>query len=310
MERPLVSIIIPCFNAGSYIEETLSSAFAQTWPHCEVILVDDGSTDDSMARAQPFTSRGLRLFSQPNAGASATRNHGLREARGAYIQFLDADDLLAPNKIERQMATLSQATPRTLASGAWSRFQRDPTEAKFDWLPNWKDLTGVEFLQTFYETETMMHPAAWLAPRSLLDSAGPWNESLSLNDDGEYFARVALAADRIRFCDTARSYYRSGLPGSLSRRKDRRSLESLFHSVELMIGHLLRADSSPRTVSAAAYGWKWLAFELYPEAPDLSRRAEELSNSLGGSPRRFPGSGRFQLAARVLGWRLAKRLVG
>ncbi len=272
-------------------------------------MINDGSTDASLAAANACAGPDLRVIDQPNRGASAARNAGLRLARGEVIQFLDADDLLAPDKIERQMRLLSTAIPPALISGEWARFQATPADARFRPEANWRDLSAVEFLQLFFEEGRMMHPAAWLAPRRLLESAGPWDETLSLNDDGEYFARVMLRASEIRFCAGARSYYRSNLQQSLSGRKDPRSLASLYRSFELTLGYLAAADSSPRTRAALAYGWKWLAFELYPGRPDLAAIAEERSEKLGGSARPFPAGGRFQLAARVLGWRLAKRLV-
>lgn len=306
--EPLVSIIIPCYNASRWLGETLDSAFAQTWSNKEIILVDDGSTDASLAIARRYEPRGLRVLTQPNRGASAARNTGLAAARGDFIQFLDSDDLLAPDKIAQQILLFADGSRTRLSSGTWLRFHSRIEDAVAKPMPNWRDLTGVEFLQLHFETSGMMQPAAWLAPRPLLDRAGPWNESLSLNDDGEYFARVMLAADRIVFCSAARTYYRSNIPGSLSGRKNRSALESLYLSIDLTLSALLAADRSPRTLAAAAYAWKWMAFELYPGAPDLSRRAEANSRQLGGSRRPFPGSGRFQLAASVLGWRLAKRL--
>lgn len=310
MSDPLVSIVIPCFNAERWVGPAIESALGQTWPAKEIIVVLDGSTDGSRDIVERFRPRGVTCLEQPNRGASAARNRGLARARGEFVQFLDADDLLAPDKLERQLEALGGLGHRVLSSSAWARFRDDPAEARFTPQPNWRDLTGPEFLLLHYEERCMMHPAAWLAPRALLDRAGPWDESLTLNDDGEYFSRVMLAADRIVFSNTARSYYRSGMAASLSARRDRRSLESLYRSVELTIAHLLAADSSPRARAAAAYGWKWTAFELFPGAPDLSRRAEENSRNLGGSPRPFPAGGRFQLTARLLGWRLAKRICG
>jgi glycosyltransferase involved in cell wall biosynthesis len=309
MTAPLVSIIIPCYNAAPWLAQTLESALAQSWPHKEIILIDDGSKDQSLAIARGFEARGVTVISQPNRGAAVARNAGLAAARGACIQFLDADDLLAPDKIERQLEVLQARAPgRHVATGSWARFTGDHLAAPVIPFANWRDLAGVEFLQLHYEAGCMMHPAAWLAPRALLDRAGPWAESLSLNDDGEYFARVVLASSGLVFCAAARSYYRSQLPGSLSRRADPKSLESLYHSVDLTLAHLLAADQSGRTRAAVAYAWKWAAFELYPGAPELSRAAEANSEKFGGSPRPFPGSGRFQLAARFLGWRLARRL--
>ena len=305
---PLVSIIIPCYNAEPWLAAAVESALGQTWPATETIVVDDGSRDGSLALARTFEPRGVRVLAQANRGAAAARNAGLAAARGAFIQFLDADDLLAPDKLAAQMRVLVPAGDRALSSSAWARFQREPAEARFTPQANWRDLSGVEFLQLHYEQGCMMQPAAWLASRALLDRAGPWDETLSLNDDGEYFARVMLAAERIVFCAAGRSYYRSALARSLSGRRDRRALESLFRSVELTINHLLAVDRSPRSLAAAAYAWKWTAFELYPGAPDLSRAAEERSRKLGGTPKPFPAGGRFQLLARVLGWRLAKRL--
>jgi glycosyltransferase involved in cell wall biosynthesis len=305
---PLVSIIIPCHNAGPTLAATLASALGQTWTEKEVIVVNDGSTDDTRAIAGS-SEPAIRIVDQPQRGASAARNAGLAKARGSFIQFLDADDLLAPDKVARQLEALeSRGTEASVASGEWARFTGDPSTARFAPRPLGRNLTGIEFLQVSYEEGDMMHPAAWLAPRRLLDRAGPWNESLSLNDDGEYFARVALASREIVFCPGARSYYRSGNPRSLSGRRDARALDSLYRSMALTLAHLLAADSSARSRAAAAYAWKWTAFELFPGAPQLAKRAERQSRELGGSARPFPAGGRFQVASRILGWRLAKRL--
>lgn len=308
MSASLVSILMPCFNADRWVAQALESAIGQTWPAKEIILVDDGSEDASLAVARRYQARGVKVVHQANRGASAARNTALGIARGEYVQFLDADDLLAPDKIERQMMVLDGLEGRILASGPWARFFGQPQDGIFTPQPNWRDLSGVEFLQLHYEQGCMMHPAAWLAPRALLDKAGPWNETLSLNDDGEYFARVALASDRIVFCPEARSYYRSGLEASLSGRQDRRSLESLFRSVELTVQHLLAADGSQRTRDAAAHAWLWLAFELHPGHPELSLVAEEKCRAMGGSRRPLPGGRVFRLASPVIGWRRAKTL--
>jgi glycosyltransferase involved in cell wall biosynthesis len=304
----LVSIIIPCYNAEFWLAETLASALAQTWPVKEIIVINDGSSDSSLAVARQFTARGVQVVDQPNQGASAARNHGLRLACGEYIQFLDADDLLAPDKIELQMHALENSEPDLLASALWGRFATKPAQASFVPQAVAGARTGVEFLQLHYETGSMMQPGAWLASRSLLSRAGPWDETLSLNDDGEYFARVMLAARGLVHVARAQCYYRSGLSGSLSRRTDLRALTSLFHSVELTTGHLLAADGSPRTRAACADAWMRTAFEVFPAMPALADKAERHSHALGGPRRPLPGSGRFRLAARFLGWRLARRI--
>ena len=307
---PLVSVLMPCYNAERWIGAALDSVLRQTWPAVEVIVVDDGSTDGSLAVAERYAPRGVRIESRANRGAAAARNAALRLATGDFLQYLDADDLLAPDKIERQMTGLAGRHRDDVASGRWARFQDDPESAAFGPYPNARDLSGLELLQVNFEEGCMMHPAAWLVPRSVADRAGEWNESLTLNDDGEYFARVALAAHGVHFVPEARSYYRSCLSGSLSARKDRAALTSQYRSTELTAAHMLAHDPSARTRAALAFAWKTAAVDLYPGAPDLSRLAEEQSRALGGSVRPVPMGGRMRLASQVVGWRVAKRLFG
>src|SRR5262245_57417246 len=104
--KPSVSILIPAFNAETWLADTLRSAVAQTWEPKEIIVVDDGSRDRTLAIARSFESDSVRVFTQKNQGAAAARNKALSESRGEYIQWLDADDLLAPDKISKQLETL------------------------------------------------------------------------------------------------------------------------------------------------------------------------------------------------------------
>ncbi|MCC5022263.1 MAG: glycosyltransferase family 2 protein [Candidatus Synoicihabitans palmerolidicus] len=122
MNTPEVSILIPCYNAAPWLAATLDSALSQIGVDFEVILVNDGSSDDSLALAQSYVARGVKVVSQPNSGAAAARNHGLRLARGEYIQFLDADDLLDATKIQRQLQRLRSVPEGNIASAAWARF--------------------------------------------------------------------------------------------------------------------------------------------------------------------------------------------
>jgi glycosyltransferase involved in cell wall biosynthesis len=105
--NPLISVIIPTYNYGRFIGDALESACAQTYTHTELIVVDDGSTDDTAARLAPFGAR-VRYLYQSNAGPAAARNTGIRAARGAYLAFLDADDVWLPRKLERQLDALSR----------------------------------------------------------------------------------------------------------------------------------------------------------------------------------------------------------
>ena len=308
MIPPLVSILIPAYNAAPWITATLDSALAQTHRPIEIIVVDDGSTDATLAIARGIEARGVRVVSQSNAGASTARNHALRLATGDFIQFLDADDLLAPDKIAVQVAALRKAHPLALASGSWGRFSFDPSTTTWPNEVVAQARSGVEFLQLHYETRSMMQPGAWLAPRALLDRAGPWDETLSLNDDGEYFARVMLLAPALVPVPSARYHYRVTSAPSLSRRRDTRALESLSRSVTLTVGHLLAADDSTRSRAAANLAWRSLAFELYPQAGSLAQTARAAARALGGPDTPRGGPPWVAKIARFLGWPAARRL--
>lgn len=311
MPDPLVSILVPCYNAAPWLPITLESALGQTWPQVEIIVVDDGSTDDSLGLARSFESRGVRVLSQRNAGASAARNRALREASGDFFQFLDADDLLSPGKIAAQMELLRERPAGALASCAWGRFTDDPTNARFVDESVFRDFAPLDFLVLAAETGAMMHPSAWLVPRDVAQRAGPWDESLSLNDDGEYFCRVLLASSGIAYCADAeaKSFYRSGLPGSLSQQRSDGARRSQFHSVELIERQLRAVEDSPRIRRAGANLYQRFVHDFYPEPVSLMRLATERAALLGGSTLEAPPMGPKTAAlARFVGWKAVWRL--
>ena len=105
MCRPLVSIIIPTYNCARYLPEAVNSALGQTCNSLEVIIIDDGSADETQEVLKPYSDRILYLY-QANKGVSAARNRGIAMAQGEFIAFLDADDVWLPEKLEKQLACL------------------------------------------------------------------------------------------------------------------------------------------------------------------------------------------------------------
>jgi len=312
---PLVSILIPAWNSAAWIAETLDSALAQTHPRTEIIVIDDGSTDQTLSLARAHAARHpgrIHVATQPNSGASAARNHALRLATGDFIQFLDADDLLSPRKLELQLALLSSRPPATLATCRWGRFDTDPAATRFVDRDVARDFTPRDYMLAHLGGPgVMMHPAAWLIPRAVAGHAGPWAETLSLNDDGEYFARVILASSGLAYAadPAASSHYRSNLSGNLSARRSPGALVSLEKSCALVAAHVTSAlggDSALR--SALADYWQRLAYELHPDAAPASRAAESRAREFGGSSLPPPIGPRFRILSRLLGWRLARRL--
>jgi glycosyltransferase involved in cell wall biosynthesis len=306
---PLVSILIPCHNAAPWLAQTLESALAQTWPHREIIVVDDGSNDGSDGIARTYAGHGVHLVTQENRGAAAARNRAVGEAHGEFFQFLDADDLISPDKISAQMALLPTRPAGTVASCAWGRFTDDPATARFIDEPVFRDFSPVDFLMLSARAGAMVHPSSWLVPRTVAERAGPWDESLTLNDDGEYFCRVLLASAGMAFTPGARSYYRSGLPGSLSQRRDERSRRSQFRSIELIAHYLITAENSQRTRRACANYYQRFLHDFFPVPRELMRTAAARVAALGGADLGPPAMGpRTAVLARFIGWKNARRL--
>lgn len=124
---PPISVVIPCYNASTYIEATLRSVFAQQGGELEVLVVDDGSTDGSaelVARSFPQ----VRVLRQANQGAAAARNHGIEQARHDWIAFVDADDIWVPGKLQAQWALLQQRPDARMCYSAWKVWPTDDVE--------------------------------------------------------------------------------------------------------------------------------------------------------------------------------------
>jgi glycosyltransferase involved in cell wall biosynthesis len=304
---PLVSVVIPCRNGAAWLGDAIESCLGQSWQDLEIIVVDDASTDGSRDVARRYCDRGIIALDSPRRGASAARNSGLEQATGDFIQFLDADDVLDGDKIRVQIERLAGAPVGAIASGAWARFRVRPNEVVFTAEPVWRDFSAPEeFLIASWLGGGMMANFAWLSPRSVLERAGPWDETLSLVDDGEYFCRVLLAASAVLFSGQARGFYRSAAAPGLSRRRDRAALLSAFTAIDQSCRRLLERGNSLAAKKACATQYQRFAYDAYPDARDLVARAERCVTELGGSELR-PGGGRaFQLLAQGFGWKFGK----
>jgi glycosyltransferase involved in cell wall biosynthesis len=307
--KPLVSILIPAYHAENTLPETLRSALAQTWGRKEIIVVDDGSTDRTLAVARRFASDQVTVVTQKNQGAAATRNNAFSLSKGDYIQYLDADDLMAPDKVARQMEALGpSANKRILLSGSWGNFMYRYNRTKFIPSALWCDLSPVEWLVRKMQHNLYMQTASWLVSRELVEAAGPWNTKLLGDDDGEFFCRVLLASEGVRFVPEAKVYYRLSGASSLSYvgASDRKR-EAQMRSMQLHIGYLRSLEASERTGAAAVqYLQNWLII-FYPERMDIVAQAEQMARDLGGQLRLPHLSWKYSWIISMFGWPLAKR---
>src|ERR1700686_5113465 len=308
--KPLVSILIPAYNAEAWIADTIQSALAQTWDHKEIVIVDDGSKDRTCAVARKFAGPSVTVFSQPNQGAAATRNKAFGLCGGDYIQWLDADDLLSPQKVESQMeVALASGSARTLLSGGWGYFMYRPAAARFRPTPLWHDLPPLEWLLRKWEGNDHMQTATWLVSRELTSAAGPWDTHLLGDDDGEYFSRVINASRAIRFVPASRVYYRITPVSRLSYigRSDPK-MEAQFLGMKLQIGCLRARDDSPRARAACInYLQTWLP-HFYPNRPDIVEEACQMAGSLGGELHLPKASWKYAWIERLFGFGAAKHV--
>lgn len=307
--KPLVSILIPAFNAQEWIADTMQSAIAQTWAHKEIIVVDDGSTDQTLAIARQFESDSVHVCTQKNQGAAAARNNAFSLCHGDYIQWLDADDLLAPDKVARQIEALGQPpNKKTLLSGSWGRFMYRYNRTKFVPTALWCDLSPVEWLLRKLGQNIYMQTSSWLVSRQLTEAAGPWDTRLLGDDDGEYFCRVLLASDGVRFVPEAIAYYRLSGSTSLSYIGDSdRKLDAQWLSMKTHIAYLRSLEDSDRVrVACLRFLQNWLVF-FYPERLDIFGQAEEMASGLGGTLQVPAMSWKYSWIKAIFGLSVAKR---
>jgi len=305
----LVSILIPAYNAECWIAHTVRSALAQTWPRTEIIVVDDGSRDRTLSIARHFASKSVSVVTQDNQGGSAARNRAFSLCQGDFIQWLDADDLLSPNKIARQMEVAAKATDKgILFSCPWAYFMYRPHRAWFSPTPLWADLDPLEWLVRKWENNAHMNPATWLVSRELTGAAGPWDARLICCEDGEYFCRVILASNRIRFVPEATVFYRATASSASYMGRSTNKMESHLLSKRLEIAYLRSFEDNERVRAACLKSLQRGLINFYPDQPAFVRQSQQLASTLGARLEIPKLSWKYLWLQRLFGFAVAKRL--
>jgi glycosyltransferase involved in cell wall biosynthesis len=308
--KPLVSILIPAYDSEEWIADTIRSAMAQSWQRKEIIVVDDGSSDGTAEVARRFATKDVVVVSRENQGAAATRNHALRLSQGDYIQWLDADDLLAPDKIELQLAALGTGdSKRILLSSSWAYFNFRTHRAKFVATSLWQDLSPAEWLLRKMGENLHMQTATWLTSRYLAEAAGPWDTRLVSDDDGEYFCRVLMASEGTRFVPEAKVFYRN--TPSLSRVSyigvSNPKKDAMYLSMKLHIQYLRSLGETELVRKAClAYMQNWLD-QFYPERPDIVAELQDLAAQLQGHLEKPRLRWKYAWMKPIFGYKAAKR---
>ena len=252
----------------------------------------------------------VKIINQTNAGGPAARNKALEHAQGDYIQWLDHDDLLAPNKISAQLQGFEEVqNDRVLLSCPFSTFYYRTEKAKPFQSPLYRDLKPLEYFFIKFSTNTYFQSSSWLVSRELTDLAGPWWEVRSPDDDGEYFCRVVAASEGIHFVPEAKSYWRVGNSGSFcwAWQRSSNAAEATFQSMCRCIEHFRLLEDTERSRAACVKFLQDRISYFYPESQGILDQMSDLAIELGGTLSPPPLSWKYRIIKTALGWPTAKR---
>jgi glycosyltransferase involved in cell wall biosynthesis len=310
VSHPFISVIVPCYNAEKYICEAIESVLAQTHTAFELIIVDDGSTDGTQHLVKAYGDERVRYIYQLNKGQCAACNRGIVEAKGDYIKFFDADDIVNPEHLSAQLAVLGD-DPMAVASCAWARFYNsDPASALFKERDANQEEVPVNWLKHALSQRYDMMPAwLWLIPKTLLERAGGWDERLSLNNDFEFSIRLLLHASAVKHAQGAKLFYRSSNTQSLSSSRTEVTYQSAFLSAKLGCSYLLKQEDSIEMRRLCANKYLFWMYAIYPAYPALIKEMEAEVKKLGGGDRKIGGQSKLMhVLQRLVGWKIAKRI--
>jgi glycosyltransferase involved in cell wall biosynthesis len=208
MRKPSVSVVIPNYNYGRFLPEAVESVLAQTYPCEEIIVVDDGSTDDSLEILKIYEERrGVKVIRQKNRGVGAARNAGARASTGDLIAFLDADDIWFPAKVEKQTSIFQGDEKIGLVSCAMQEFDTDGQIINYyqSNQEGWVSSSIVAF-----ETELVVSGSAIMVRRFFFDEVNGFDERKELHpsEDWEFFYRISRVS-KIGFSKEVLVHYRN-----------------------------------------------------------------------------------------------------
>lgn len=188
----MVSVIIPVYNREDVIERAILSVLSQTYPHLEIIVVNDGSADQTAAKCKRFGDR-VRVISQKNSGPSAARNRGINSANGTYIAFLDSDDEWYPEKIEKQVNfALEESLPMIITDSEISHPHHSETTFQKSLFAEGLTSSTKQTLHLFEKiiTQNFIHLSTVLIKKNTLKGAGLFDESMWIAEDTDLWLRV------------------------------------------------------------------------------------------------------------------------
>jgi glycosyltransferase involved in cell wall biosynthesis len=304
--NPLVSIIIPCYNAENWLAEALDSCIQQTYRPLEMIIINDGSTDSSLQIIQQYAAQYPELIqyeTQNNSGGSVARNRGFVLAQGQYILFFDADDLIEPETIAEQIKILAGRTDCVAACPWWYIvWNGKEWEKVYPGSTRGSDPIAAELR---YERCFLGQSLLW--PSNIIRDLGGWDETLWANQDGDIRMRAVLKGYEFILTDQGGVAYRRQEQGTVSTALNEHTMGSrvrVLEKVEAILKNTGRLNVYKLDLARAYYR---LATGFMPHSEPIGERALSHALQLGGI-RAIQGTFRHRLLAYTIGIKRKERL--
>ncbi|PZO21118.1 MAG: glycosyl transferase family 2 [Leptolyngbya foveolarum] len=308
MVNRLASIIIPCFNAEQWLSESIDSALKQTYSSVEIIVIDDGSSDGSLDIIKSYGDR-IIWETGPNRGGNHARNRGFAISKGNYIQFLDADDYLLPQKLEKQIRFLETAGA-DVVYGDW-RHQYHLENGKVI-LDDIKTSGNQPDILKSLLADWWVSPACLLFRRSAVESSGGWDETLSAGQDRDFFLAVVMSGAQVIYQPECDAIYRRYGNVTVSSASQERYLENHLKILEKYEARLNQEDKLLDSYKDALAQSYFLIARKYLET-NPALYSQFLAKTLSLSPKfQAQGSERtflYSFAQKLLSFRKLEFLV-
>ncbi|WP_179333440.1 glycosyltransferase family 2 protein [Winogradskyella costae] len=302
----LVSVIIPCYNAMPYLKDTLNSILEQSYKAIEIIVIDDGSSDGSFEYIESLNMPNLIYAKNIRKGACSARNYGFELSTGKYIQYLDADDVLSPTKIETQLKLAEVYGTETVYSCSWVHFENEIIDLEIIRQAIDKDYKKpYQWLNDSWLGKGMGQTSIWLTHRSIIEKSGKWDESLKINQDGEFFSRVLLVAKQIKFSDKALVYYRKGNCSSISQSNKftEQKATSLLKSYSLYKSSAIIHNKLEELKEGLGQIFLEFIYQYHSYFPELVEKAKQEFFALGYNKMWPVGGNKFKKLASIIGFK-------
>lgn len=303
----LASIVIPCYNAQKWIAAAIESCLNQTYSPIEIIVIDDGSGDQSLEVVKRYGDR-IRWETGPNQGGNSARNRGFSLSTGDYIQFLDADDILLPEKIEQQVRCLEETQADVVYSN-W-RYQFHQPDQNTDLGEIQVCGPKQDFLEELLSNKRWMPIICTLFTREIVEKSGGWDEDLEAAQDRDFLISTAFAGAKFAYSPGCHSLYRRYGNVTVSSQSKMRWLDNHTTVMQKTENKLLQSGNLSlgyRQALAKAYYNMGREF-LYSDFPQLQhskylRHLEALEEAL----RLYP---QFKASDRKTSYRLIQQFLG